>query len=259
MTFEPEERPALPSPTASSYSGTAALRASAPAAGGIPSWSAKPSAATRVENLAKFGQTTKMMLDEDLPLIPALRPDVVIVQAGMGDSLPHPGERVQRFLERFVPSTWHGVNGLERRAYFSGPVSGCPAVGGRRIQDDAQAGADPADRRIHASNPDEFRTSLDQLLTALEGISPVVVCIGLFDVDQHVFPKQHTLNVPFRTQRYRVLAEHPGSSRRRSTSTSTTGTTSWATTATGTPLAMPRWPARSSWPSGRNGRSWPYR
>lgn len=59
------------------------------------------------------------------------------------------------------------------------------------------------------SNPDEFRTSLDQLLTALEGISPVVVCIGLFDVDQHVFPKQHTLNVPFRTQRYRVLAEHP--------------------------------------------------
>jgi hypothetical protein len=44
--------------------------------------------AIRVENLSKFGQTTKLMVEEDLARIGELRPDVVIVQAGIGDSLP---------------------------------------------------------------------------------------------------------------------------------------------------------------------------
>lgn len=166
--------------------------------------------ATRVENLAKFGQTTKSMVEEDLPRMAALRPDVVVVQAGMGDSLPHPGQRVQGLLERFVPSTWHGVDGLERRAYLSGTRR-------RRARQWLVAECKTALKRtlifltggFTRATPEEFGTYLDRLLTGLEAICPVVVCIGLFDIDQHVFPKQHQLNVPFRAQRQRVLADHP--------------------------------------------------
>ena len=68
--------------------------------------------ANRVENLSTFGRTTRLMFEEDLARVATIRPDVVVVQAGMGDSLPHPGERIQRMLEHFVPSTWHGVDGL---------------------------------------------------------------------------------------------------------------------------------------------------
>jgi lysophospholipase L1-like esterase len=165
--------------------------------------------ANRVENLSTFGQTTKLMFDEDLPRIAALSPDVVIVQAGMGDSLPHPGERLQRLLEHFVPSTWHGVNGLERRAYFSGTRR-------RRACQWAVAKFKTALKRalievtggFTRSNPDEFREYLDQLLTGLEAICPIVVSVGLFDMDQHIFPKQHETNVPFRIQREHVLADH---------------------------------------------------
>jgi len=35
------------------------------------------------------------------------------------------------------------------------------------------------------------------------------VSVGLFDLDQHNFPKQHALNVPFRTVREDVLERHP--------------------------------------------------
>ena len=59
------------------------------------------------------------------------------------------------------------------------------------------------------SNPDEFGGYLDGLLTGLESWCPVVVSVGLFDLDQHIFPKQHRMNLPFRGQRDRVLVEHP--------------------------------------------------
>ena len=166
--------------------------------------------ANRVENLSKFGQTTKLMVEEDLPRIGELRPDVVIVQAGMGDSLPHPGQRVQRLLEHFVPSTWHGVDGLERRAYYSGTRR-------RRARQWAVAEFKTALKRtlitltggFTRSNPDEFRRYLDELFTGLEAMGPVIVSVGLFDMDQHIFPKQHKVNLPFRVQRHIVLTQHP--------------------------------------------------
>jgi lysophospholipase L1-like esterase len=166
--------------------------------------------ANRVENLSTFGRTAKVMFEEDLPRVAAIRPDVIIVQTGMGDSLPHPGERIQRMLEHFVPSTWHGVDGLERRAYFSGTRR-------QRIRQWAVAEAKTTLKRIliavtggfTRSNPDEFRGYLDHLLGTLEPMCPVVVSVGLFDLDQHIFPKQHRVNLPFRRQRDQVLAEHP--------------------------------------------------
>jgi lysophospholipase L1-like esterase len=166
--------------------------------------------AKRVENLAQFGRTVKLMVEEDLPRIAELQPDVVIVAAGMSDSLPHPGERVQRMLERFVPSTWHGVDGLERRAYFSGTRR-------QRARQWAVAESKTAIKRALITltggftrmNPEEFRVYLDQLFTALEATGPVIVSLGLYDIDQHAFPKQHKLNLPFRAHRDQVLAEHP--------------------------------------------------
>jgi lysophospholipase L1-like esterase len=166
--------------------------------------------ASRVENLSQFGRTTKLMFEEDLARVAAIRPDMIIVQAGMGDSLPHPGQRIQRMLEHFVPSTWHGVDGLERRAYFSGTRR-------QRVRQWAVAESKTTLKRVliavtggfTRSNPDEFRGYLDQLLDALEPMCPIVISVGLFDLDQHIFPKQHRLNLPFRRQRDQVLAEHP--------------------------------------------------
>ena len=166
--------------------------------------------ANKVENFAQFGQTTKLMVEEDLPKVALLRPNIVIVEAGMGDSLPHPSERIQQLLERFVPSTWHGVNGLERRAYFSGTRR-------RRAQQWIVATFKTNLKRaiisvtggFTRSTPEEYRTYLEQLFTALEATSPIIVSVGLFDLDQHNFPKQHALNVPFRTVREDVLERHP--------------------------------------------------
>lgn len=50
---------------------------------------------------------------------------------------------------------------------------------------------------------------LDQLFTALEATSPIIVSVGLFDLDQHNFPKQHELNLSFRAVRESVLESHP--------------------------------------------------
>jgi hypothetical protein len=163
-----------------------------------------------VENFAQFSRTAKLMVEEDLPRIAVLRPDLIIVEAGMGDSLPHPGERVQRMLERFIPSTWHGVDGLERRAYFSGTRR-------QRARQWAVAESKTAIKRalitltggFTRSNPEEFHAYLDRLFTALEVTNPVIVSIGLFDLDQHAFPKQHEFNLPFRAHRDQVLSEHP--------------------------------------------------
>ena len=65
----------------------------------------------------------QLMVEEDLPRIGALRPDVVIVQAGMGDSLPHPGERVQRLSSDLfrAPGTVSTVSNV-------GPTSPVPGV-----------------------------------------------------------------------------------------------------------------------------------
>jgi lysophospholipase L1-like esterase len=166
--------------------------------------------ANRVDNLSQFGRTTKLMFEEDLAQVAVIRPDVVIVQAGMGDSLPHPGQRIQRMLEHFVPSTWHGVDGLERRAYLSGTRR-------QRARQWAVAEFKTTLKRIlitvtggfTRSNPDEFHGCLDDLLAGLEPLCPVIVSIGLFDLDQHIFPKQHRMNLPFRRQRHQVLVHHP--------------------------------------------------
>ena len=166
--------------------------------------------ATTVENFAVFGRTAKLMVDEDLSRVADLRPDMVIVHVGMGDSLPHPGERVQRILERFAPPTWHGVYGLERRAYFSGTrwhrVTQWVVAETKTTIKRALIGITGGYTR---ATPVEFERYFDQLLTELADRVDVVVSIGLFDVDQHRFPKQHVLNLPFREKRFAVLSRHP--------------------------------------------------
>ncbi len=166
--------------------------------------------AGRVENLARFSRTTKLMLEEDVAAVAALRPDLVIVQAGMGDSFPHPGEWVQRTLERFAPPTWHGVEGLERRAYFTGTRR-------QRARQWVTATAKTTIKRVligltggfTRSTPEEYEECLDLLLTELEDIAPTVLSIGMFDIDQRMFPKQHVMNLPFRERRFAVLSTHP--------------------------------------------------
>jgi hypothetical protein len=166
--------------------------------------------ASRVENLARFSRTTKLMLEEDAPLVAELRPDLVIVQAGMGDSFPHPGKWVQRTLERFAPPTWHGVEGLERRAYYSGSRP-------QRTRQWLTATAKTTIKRtligltggFTRSSPDEYGECLDRLLTELGGVAPFVLSIGMFDIDQRIFPKQRVMNLPFRDRRFAVLSGHP--------------------------------------------------
>jgi lysophospholipase L1-like esterase len=165
--------------------------------------------AEKFVNLAALGRTTRQMMEEDTVTVAALRPDVVLAYAGMADSLPHPGERIQRIIERFAPPSWHGVDGLHRRAYFSGSRL-------RRAQQWVEATAKTTLKRtfIHLTggytrmNPEDFGVCLDGMLTELERHA-AVVSVGMFNADERRFPLQQRLNQPFRAQRFAVLADHP--------------------------------------------------
>jgi lysophospholipase L1-like esterase len=167
--------------------------------------------AERFVNLAALGRTTRQMMEEDTLTVADLRPDVVIVNAGMADSLPHPGERIQKIIERFAPPSWHGVDGLHRRAYFSGSRR-------RRAQQRAEAMVKTLLKRTFIRltggytrmSAKDFGLCLDGMLTELEHHATVVVSVGMFDADERQFPMQQRLNQPFRAQRFAVLADHPG-------------------------------------------------
>jgi lysophospholipase L1-like esterase len=166
--------------------------------------------AGRVEIDAALGRTTGDVLAAHGALVAEHRPDLVIVQTGMADSLLHPGRRVQQLLERFAPPTWHGVDGLERRAVYSGSRV-------RRVRQRAASGAKTTLKRTIVGvtgghtrlGPEESADRLDRLLGELTARCPVVVSIGFYTIDEHFFPGQERTNRRFRAARAEVLARHP--------------------------------------------------
>ena len=163
--------------------------------------------AERVEVIASLGRTSKEMLG-DLDAVRALRPDLIVLQNGMADSLLHPGRRIQRLLERLAPPTWHGVDGLERRAYFSG-------TGAARARQQFSAAAKTLIKRSVVAvtggytrlSPGEYADCLERLVT---GAAPAtVVSIGLCEIDERTFPRQSATSRPFREGRSEVLRRHP--------------------------------------------------
>ncbi len=166
--------------------------------------------ASRVEVFADFGRTTRELLDQHASWLAGVGPDLVVVQSGMADGLMHPGRRVQSFLEHFAPKTWHGVDGLERRAVFS-------KTRRVRMQQWATSTAKTLLKRAAVSltggytrmQPDEYAECLDRLLSELEGTTGIVVCLGLYEIDAHFFPCQAASTARFKDARREVLARHP--------------------------------------------------
>jgi lysophospholipase L1-like esterase len=165
--------------------------------------------AEHLELLVKFGKTTRIALDHDADLVAAHKPDLILLQIGPADALVHPGQRLQRMIERFAPPTWHGVDGLERRAVFDQGRR-------RRVQQHLTAAVKTTLKRVLVTvsgytrmQPDEYGACLDQLLTRLEAISPLVVCLGFFPADDRYFPRQTRSFATFAAVRHAVLARHP--------------------------------------------------
>lgn len=160
--------------------------------------------------IAGLGKTTAVALETDLSTIAGLHADVVVVQTGMADSLLHPGQRLQRWIEHFVPETWHGVDGLERRAVFE------PNRWHRARQQVAAAAKTALKRTLITVSrgytrmlPAEYSQCLDRLLTGIEAAGGVVVSIGIYRIDQRYFPRQDNAIAPFVAARRAVLARHP--------------------------------------------------
>ncbi len=160
--------------------------------------------------LADFGKTTRQALAEDLPAVAGCDPGLIILQTGMADSLLHPGRRVQQLLERFAPPTWHGVDGLERRAVYSSR---------RRtalLQRAGAAAKTTLKRLLVRANgwtrmtPDDYAACLDELLTGLEATGAPVVSIEIYRTDERIFPRQRATSAPFVAAHVAVTARHPG-------------------------------------------------
>lgn len=166
--------------------------------------------ARQVEIDAALGRTTPAVLAAQAALVAKHQPDLVVVQTGMADSLLHPGRRVQALLERFAPPTWHGLDGLERRAVYSRSpwrrAGQRAASGTKTLLKRAIVSTTGGHTRLTA---EESAAALDNLLSALTERCPLVVSIGFYTVDERCFPGQERTNRRFRAAREEVLSRHP--------------------------------------------------
>ncbi|KQP65681.1 hypothetical protein ASF47_08005 [Nocardioides sp. Leaf285] len=132
------------------------------------------------------------MLDEALQRVQEMvdfAPDVVIIGCGIAESIVHPPRRVQDFIERFAPSGWHGVAGLQPRPYFS--TSSWRRRTRQRVTSWAKVRVKTATMKFGARqrmDPAEFRQHFDLLLTSLRPLGACVVVVGAWETDDRLFP-----------------------------------------------------------------------
>lgn len=75
--------------------------------------------ATDVLDLSAISRTAPDFAAEFLETMRDFQPDIAIVNLGGADSLIFPAWPVQRFIDRFAPPRWHGVEGLMPIARYS--------------------------------------------------------------------------------------------------------------------------------------------
>lgn len=145
--------------------------------------------ATAVLDLSEVSKTVADAV-ADADRIRAFRPSVAVMCCGGTESLVHAGPFVQRLIERWAPPTWHGVNGLDPRPYYSNRlrrrirqrITSGLKVGVKRIVIRATGGQ----RRIPA---DELRQSLEALLALLDEIDCLAVLVSMWRTDDRLFPR----------------------------------------------------------------------
>jgi len=133
------------------------------------------------------------LIDESLALksqIVAFAPTLAIVQHGSAESLVHPGPLTNRLIERFAPSTWHGVSGLYPRAYYSTDPR-------KRRRQRLVSSLKVAVKRIVIAcsrgrsrmTPAAFETHLLELIAILHALDCDVVVLGMHRRDERLFPR----------------------------------------------------------------------
>jgi hypothetical protein len=133
------------------------------------------------------------MLDEHLGMastIRAFRPDLTVICAGVSESMVHPGPGAQRIIERWAPSSWHGVSGLQARPYYSTKRL-------KRWRQRVISELKVAVKRtvIRASkgrsrmSPEDFGRNMTGLLELMEELHCKTVVVDLWHTDDRLFPK----------------------------------------------------------------------
>jgi lysophospholipase L1-like esterase len=139
-------------------------------------------------NLASEGQT----IDSDfgwLPLIGALRPDLVVIFRGSLESIIRPAMLVDGEWPWWVPPSWRGYAAMDPRCYFS-------TTWWRKAK---QSSIDAVKQRLRLkllqSRPgvplidlDRLATYQSQLIQRLRSLGTRVIVLGLLPVDQARFP-----------------------------------------------------------------------
>jgi len=142
-------------------------------------------------NLACEGQT----IDSDfgwLPLIAALRPELVVIFRGSLESLIRPAMNVDGDWPWWVPQSWRGYAAMDPRCYFS-------TTWWRKAK---QTSVDALKQRarlkllkLRPGKPlielEQFASYQTELLKRLQELSTRVVVLGLLPVGETQFPGSH--------------------------------------------------------------------
>jgi hypothetical protein len=144
-----------------------------------------------VLQLARTTQTVAEIGPETVARVREFGPDLVVLAFGAAEAFVHPSRLLQRVLDRCAPKSWQGVAGLEPRPYFSGGLL-------RRLRQRVVSGGKVLVKRTiiavtggyHRVPADVFAGRIRELLAAL-GPDPVPLIVGLWPVDDRMFPRSN--------------------------------------------------------------------
>jgi lysophospholipase L1-like esterase len=141
-------------------------------------------------DLSFSGQTTRNLLDTSCDQIRNYAPDLVLIEIGFVEAMVHPGRRIQAFIERWAPASWHGVAGLEPRARYSRRryrrmrqmLNSRLKVWFKRFLFKVLSGG-----KTRVDRSESLETTRE-FLAFLATIGAHIVLLGLPDVDERLFP-----------------------------------------------------------------------
>jgi len=139
-------------------------------------------------NLACEGKTIESDFDW-LPLIAALRPELVVMFRGSLESIIRPAMVADRDWPWWVPSSWRGYAAMDPRCYFS------TTWWRRAKQRSVDALKQRARLKLLQARPgkplidlEQFASYQTELLRRLRALSTRVIVLGLLPVDEMRFP-----------------------------------------------------------------------
>jgi hypothetical protein len=167
-------------------------------------------AATAVLDASGVSKTVGDAL-ADADQIRAFGPSVAVLCCGGTESLVHAGPAVQRLVERWAPPTWHGVNGLDPRPYYSRRlrrrirqrITSTLKVGVKHVVVRATGGQ----RRVPSK---ELERNLRALLALLDEIGCLSVFVSMWEIDERMFPRTGAAFAETQAVLEGCVAEQPG-------------------------------------------------